>query len=114
MHPRDPDSLAEIRARVLAAARERILFLPYAIRQMSRADRMITAQEVRRVVMRGEIVEDHPDDARGHSCLMMGAGDSGRIVHVVCTPKAEYLAAIASYLPDPEEWTRGFRVRRES
>jgi hypothetical protein len=101
----EPDSLAEIRARVLAAVRERILFLPHAIRQMSRPDRMITAQEVRRVVVRGEIIKDHPDDARGHSCLMMGAGDSGRPVHVVCTPKAE---------PDAKEWTPGFRVRRQS
>jgi hypothetical protein len=113
MTPREPDSLAEIRARVLAAARARVLFLPHAIRQMSRPDRMITAQEVRRVVMRGEIIEDYPDDGRGHSCLLMGVGDSGRPVHVVCTPK-EYLAVITAYLPDPEEWTPGFRVRRQS
>ncbi|MCU1236766.1 MAG: hypothetical protein JWP63_4733, partial [Candidatus Solibacter sp.] len=30
---------------------------------------MISVVEVRRVVMRGEIIEDYPEDARGHSCL---------------------------------------------
>jgi len=75
---------------------------------------MITAQEVRRVITRGEIVEDYPEDARGHSCLMLGNGDSGRPVHVVCTPKAEYLAVITAYLPDPAEWQPGFKSRRPS
>jgi hypothetical protein len=46
-----PDFLTPVRA----AARKKILFLPHAIRQMSRPDRMITAQEVRRVVLSGEI-----------------------------------------------------------
>jgi hypothetical protein len=66
------------------------------------------------VVVRGEIIEDYPNDARGHGCLMLGTGDSGRPVHVVCTPKAEYLAVITAYLPDPKEWTPDCRVRRES
>ena len=39
--------------------------------------------EVRAVVLRGEIIENYPEDARGHSCLILGAGDSGRAVHVV-------------------------------
>jgi hypothetical protein len=66
------------------------------------------------VIVRGEIIEDYPNDARGHSCLVMGNGDLGRPVHVVCTPKTDYLAVITAYLPDPEEWVPGFRIRRQS
>ena len=70
------------------------------------------SQEVRDVVEHGGIVEDYPADPRGHSCLMLGFGEGGRPVHVVCSPKDEYLAIITAYLPDSREWTDGFRVRR--
>ncbi|MDQ3918414.1 MAG: DUF4258 domain-containing protein [Acidobacteriota bacterium] len=35
---------------------------------MSRPDRLITTAEIRRVIERGEIIEDYPEDVRGHSC----------------------------------------------
>ena len=56
-------ALSEIAPLVKAAARKKLLFLPHAVRQMSRPDRMIGVQEVRRVALRGEIVEDYPEDA---------------------------------------------------
>jgi hypothetical protein len=102
----------DIRESVRQAALIRILFLPHAIRQMLRPDRMITPSEVRRVVEEGEVVEDYPEDPRGHSCLLLGLGDGRRPVHVVCAPKAEYLAIITAYLPDPSGWTGGFKTRR--
>lgn len=77
---------------------------------MSRPDRMITEAEVRAVIKEGEIIEDYPEDARGHSCLMLGY--TQRAVHVVCSPKDEYLAVITAYLPDPGEWSEDFRERR--
>lgn len=94
------------------AAEKKLLFLPHAIRQMSRPERMITPQEVERVVMMGELVEDYPHDSRGHSCLLLGFGDTGRAIHVVCSPKAEYLAVITAYLPDTEQWSSDYRRRR--
>jgi hypothetical protein len=89
----------------------RLLFLPHAVRQMARPDRMISTQEVREVVEQGEIVEDYPEDARGHSCLMPGFGLDHRPVHVVCAPKGEYLAIITAYLPDPNDWNADFKTR---
>jgi hypothetical protein len=58
------------------------------------------------------LIEDYPNDLRGHSCLMLGSGDVGRAVHVVCSPKDEYLAIITAYLPDPAQWSEDFRRRR--
>lgn len=107
---KEPDTLAHVRA----AAGARILFLPHAVRQMGGPDRMIAPTEVRAVVEQGEVIEDYPDDPRGRSCLMLGYGDHGRPIHVVCAPRDDYLAIITAYLPDPAEWSAGFRFRRKT
>ena len=74
---------------------------------------MIRTEEVRAVIETGEIIEDYPDDPRGHSCLMMGFGENGRAVHVVSAPKMDYLAIITAYLPDPAEWNGEFKTRQK-
>lgn len=105
----EKDILIEIRL----AAQKRILFLPHALRQMVRPDRMIRRIEVRRVITEGEVIEDYPKDARGHSCLLLGFGYGGRPIHVVCAPMEDYLAIITAYLPDVHEWSSDFRKRVE-
>lgn len=108
----EQDSLAAFRRAVVKSARKKILYLPHAIRQMSRPDRMITGQDVRRVVVHGEIIEDYPEDVRGHSCLLHGTDLDGRPIHVVCSPKPEFLAIITAYTPAPNEWDSSFKVRK--
>ena len=78
---------------------------------MLRPDRMIRRSEVRRVVQEGEVIEDYPGDARGHSCLMLGNGDGERPIHVVCAPKEDYLTIITAYVPNEREWSSDFRER---
>ena len=99
--------------RIRSAAAKRILFLPHAVRQMARPDRMIEPSEVRTAVMHGALIEDYPDDVRGHSCLMHGQGEGGRDIHVVCAPKEDFLAIITAYLPATDEWDQDFRTRRQ-
>jgi hypothetical protein len=60
----------------------------------------------------GEIIEDYPEDKRGHSCLMFGMPNNRRPVHVVCAPKEEYLAIITVYMPSLEKWEADFKTRR--
>lgn len=98
---------------VRESAEKKLLFLPHAIRQMSRTDRMISTSEVHRVINNGELIEDYPEDARGHSCLIFGHGDGERTIHVVCSPKEDYLAIITAYLPDPEQWEDNFKKRKK-
>ena len=95
------------------AAHKKILFLPHAVRQMSRQDRMISGEEVIKVIENEEIVEDYPEDLRGHSCLMLGYGTQKRPLHVVCAPKEDYLAVITAYMPNKQEWAEGFKTRRK-
>ncbi len=94
-------------------AKQKLLFLPHAIRQMNHPERMINVLEVRKVIFEGEIIEDYAEDSRGHSCLMLGFGDEGRPLHIVCAPKDEYLAIITAYIPSEDEWNKGFRTRRK-
>ena len=97
--------------RVRASASQRILFLPHAIRQMSRPDRMITTREVRNVIEHGTVIEAYVDDPRGASCLLVGYGTEERAIHVVCSPKPDFLAIITAYLPNKYEWSDDFKVR---
>ena len=100
-----------IHAQFRQAATKRLLFLPHTIRQMSRPDRMISTQEIERIIMTGEVIEDYPEDLRGHSCLILGFGQSNRPIHIVCAPKNEYLAIITAYLPDSLQWSLDFKRR---
>jgi hypothetical protein len=77
------DTLQQVRE----AAKKRYLYLPHALRQMNRPERMISTGEIRKVIEHGEIIEDYPSDARGHSCLMQGIGETKRPIHVVCSHK---------------------------
>jgi hypothetical protein len=99
-------------ARVRKAGRKRLLFLPHAVNQMIRPERMISSAEIRTVVEKGKIIEDYPEDQRGHSCLLLGFGTDERPIHVVCSPKGDYLAIITAYLPSTEEWNNNFRERK--
>ena len=101
----------DIRLQIRVAARKKLLFLPHAVRQMSAPARMISRQEIRHVVELGEVIEDYQEDVRGHSCLVLGYGDGRRPIHVVCSPKEDYLAIITAYLPDPNLWEDDFRKR---
>jgi hypothetical protein len=74
---------------------------------------MITAPQVRDVVEHGEIIEDYPEDQRGHSCLMLGYGIDSRPIHVVCAPKEDFLAIITAYIPDEKQWENDFKKRRK-
>jgi ABC-type cobalamin/Fe3+-siderophores transport system ATPase subunit len=103
----------EILSLVRNAAKKKVLFLTHAVRQMSRIDRMIIAFEVWQVIEKGELIEDYPEDVRGHSCLHLGHGDNNRPIHIVCSPKEDYLSVITAYLPDPGQWEDNFRKRRE-
>lgn len=80
-----------MKQKILTAAKKKILYLPHAITQMSRPERMITSNEIRNAIINGEIIEEYPDDARGESYLILNT-EQNRTIHVVCSPKTDYLA----------------------
>ena len=97
--------------KIIDAYKKKILFLTHALNQMNSPDRMISKDEIRDVIKKGEIIEDYPDDPRGHSYLVSGETRADRIIHIVCSPKDEYLAVITAYIPDPNKWESDFKTR---
>ena len=101
----------EFLKQIQIAANIKILYSQHALTQMLRPERMIEVSEVKDVVNNGEMIEDYPEDSRGHSCLMLGSGNNNRPIHIVCAPKENYLAIITAYPPDPLKLSSNFRIR---
>ncbi len=95
------------------SASKRILFLPHAVRQMSKPDRMIRTKDIRHAIENGEVIEDYPEDMRGHSCLILDI-ISDRPIHVVCSPKEDYLAIITAYVPNEQDWENNYKKRKKT
>lgn len=55
----------EMILKIRKAAQQRCLFLPHALRQMNRPERMISTKEILSVIEHGEIIENYPEDTRG-------------------------------------------------
>jgi hypothetical protein len=98
-----------IKEKIASVAKKKILYLPHAVRQMSRPDRMITHLDVKEAILEGKVIEEYMDDPRGESCLICYIDN--RPVHIVCSPKDEYLAIITAYLPDSKLWSDDFSKR---
>jgi len=74
---------------------------------------MISTGDIRKVIFEGEIIEDYPEDARDHSCLILRYGEGSMALHVICAPKDEYLAIITAYVPTSDQWIDEFKTRRK-
>ncbi|GGB46912.1 hypothetical protein GCM10011409_25540 [Lentibacillus populi] len=51
-------------------------------------------------LIEGEIIEDYPDDPRGHSCLILSY-IKNQSVHTVCAIKDGSAIFITAYYPEP-------------
>ena len=93
-------------------AEKKIIYTEHALDEMNAEEELISKDEVRQVIFEGEIVEDYPEHKRGHSCLMFTHTSVGRPVHVIRSPKEEYLGIITAYVPTLDKWENDFRTRR--
>lgn len=66
----------------------------------------LTYEEVCSSVIRGEIIEDYPNDKPYPSCLIFGKNVSGEPIHSVWAynPKSLWAVLITVYRPDPQRW----------
>ncbi len=48
-----------------------------------REDEHLRVDEIEQSVQSGELLEDYPDDPRGHSCLILGYTEEGRAIHSI-------------------------------
>jgi hypothetical protein len=85
--------------------------------QQERLEEDLDVTEIEAALVDGEILEAYPDDPRGESCLVLGAGTKS--IHVVLgwadvSGEGErILRVITVYIPQPPKWsdprTRGIR-----
>lgn len=94
-------------------AKEKLIYTEHAVDAMIAEEEMISKDEVRHVIFRGEIIEDYPHDKRGHSCLIFAMTLKMRPVHIVCSPKEDYLGIITVYVPTEDKWEKNFKTRKE-
>lgn len=74
-------------------------------------ERGIMPAEIKAALLNAVIVEDYPDDPRGHSCLVWGRTSGGRDLHLVCGITDDMLWIITVYEPNPEAWETPERRR---
>jgi hypothetical protein len=74
--------------------------------EVEREVETITIDDIKTAILNGELLEDYPDDLRGHSCLMLGTAEDGRPLHVILTILAqiEEVLIITVYVPIPPKW----------
>jgi hypothetical protein len=94
------DVLKHIRERV---SRDDYEFSIHAERE--RENEHILVEELEQSITVGELLEDYPDDPRGHSCLVVGFTQAGRAIHSVwgLLPDGR-VRVITVYIPLPPKW----------
>lgn len=87
--------------------RERIRHKEYLITLHADQERRsdgFDLRDVEEALLTGLVIEDYPEDRRGHSCLVYGRARS-RDLHVVCgSNSSEWLVLITVYVPRPPKW----------
>lgn len=92
-------------------ASEREVIITLHGKEEARRDR-IKFREVREALKSPTLVEDYPEDPRGHSCLLLGFTKAGRPLHIVCSPKPYGLVIITVYEPSLYEWEPDYKRRK--
>ena len=90
---------------------ENMIFRIHAVQRMF--ERNIGAEDVRRVLSEGEVIEEYPDDTPYPSLLIFGWSE-GRPIHVVVAinEKESSLIVVTVYEPEQEKWDADFARRR--
>jgi hypothetical protein len=76
-------------------------------------ERGILPSEIKEALLECSVVEDYPDDKRGHSCLLWGKTREGNDLHLVCGLTDETVWVITIYEPDMGKWETPLRRRAE-
>ena len=94
------------------AKEDKIAFKKHALNRMQ--ERKILADDVRDIILNGEIIEEYQDDWPLPSCLVLGNDKKQRALHTVIAVADNYemLWIITVYEPTSFEWEKGFKVRK--
>lgn len=78
-------------------------------------DDELSFEEIFTSVLRGEIIEQYPNDKPYPSCLVLGRNLKNEPIHSVWAYNKETKASvlITVYRPDPKKWMEDWKTRRK-
>ncbi len=94
------------------AEKDRIAFKKHSAIRMK--ERRIDADEVKKIMLHGEMIEEYPEDKPFPSCLVFGFTEKQKPVHIVIAIDSDdqIIWVITVYSPSKEEWEDGFKRRK--
>ena len=75
-------------------------------------ERNVFPDELKDVILSGEIIENYPEDKYGPSCLIYGTTETGKVLHVQCSIDPVWIVTVYDPTLKPEEWDESFKRRR--
>lgn len=64
-------------------------------------------------ILKGEIIEQYPDDFPFPSCLIYGKDNNNKIIHICMSDEGTCSRIITAYYPDINRWSADLKVRKE-
>jgi len=75
-------------------------------------ERNVPPDELKDVILSGEIIENYTEDKYGPSCLIHGTTETGKILHVQCSIDPVWIVTVYDPTLKPGEWDETFTRRR--
>lgn len=76
-------------------------------------ERDISREDVYACVLRGEIIEDYPNDYPFPSCLIFGHTIQDRVLHTVIGTDGAAAYVITAYYPSTDKFEADLKTRKE-
>ncbi len=88
-----------------------VLFSNHALERIRQ--RGIKIKDIESCIMSEEIIEQYPDDFPFPSCLILGKGVDGKVIHVVASDEGAESRIITAYFPNTEKFEKDLKTRKE-
>ena len=92
-------------------ANYKIRWTTHGLKRMQERD--ISREDVINCIMKGEIIEEYPEDFPNPSALIFGYKIDGQIIHVVCGTDNLFLYIITAYFPNNDKFLDDLKTRRK-
>ncbi len=91
--------------------KQTLLFRVHAVQRMF--ERKVSIKQIKEALNTGTTIEDYSSEMSEPARLILGF-QGRRPFHMVISqnPETNITTLITVYLPDPEKWNKGFKVRK--
>ena len=90
---------------------DHIAWKTHAVKRLQ--ERNILQSEVIECVLHGEFIEMYQEDKPFASCLILGATNNVRHLHIVCSYAEQTIYIITAYEPDMDRWDADLKKRKK-